>query len=214
MATLPTGAAADHFRATAPKYMRLFMRDFDASDLDAAAVFGNAGYESLGFTALQEIKPVVKGSKGGFGWFQWTGPRRRAFEAYCERNKLTPSSDDANYKFLFVELTGTESGSMAKLKAAKTLDGKTEAFEKAFERAGVKAYEKRKQWAALALDALRKAAEPQEPPPATPTPAEPPLPPTGDPDAQGEGFQISWRKVGLIAAIVLTGVWVFFNFIA
>lgn len=145
----------ENFSSIAPKYMVQFMNDFDCNDLDASAVFGNAGYESLGFTKLQEIKPVVKGSRGGYGWFQWTGPRRKAFEAYCKRNDLDPSSNDANYKFLFVELTTTEKHALPKLKAAKTLGDKVIAFEESFERAGVKRYPERIKWAQIAFDALQ-----------------------------------------------------------
>ena len=177
-----------HFRSVAPKYMRLFMSDFDASELDAAAVFGNFGYECAGFTKLQEMKPVVKGSKGGYGWPQWTADRRRAYEAYCRRNNLDPASDEANYAYVFVELTGPEKHAIPKLKRAKTLKGKVEAFEKAFERAGVKAYAKRLKWAEIALDALRSA-------PATPIPAEPVLPRTDDPPAKEPWFTLIVRVV-------------------
>jgi hypothetical protein len=134
--------------------MLMFMKDFTCTEEDAAAVFGNAGYESLGFTTLQEIKPTVKGSRGGYGWFQWTGPRRKEFEAYCSRNNLNPSSNDANYKFLFLELTSTEKKAIDALKSKIDLDNKVIAFEKSFERAGVKAYAKRQEWARTALQAL------------------------------------------------------------
>jgi hypothetical protein len=186
-------AAETHFRAVAPKYMRLFMEDFAAGPLDAAAVFGNGGYESLGFTKLQEMKPTVAGSRGGWGWFQWTGPRRKAFEAYCRRNNLDPASDDANYKFLFVELIGSEKGAIPKLKAAKTLEEKVKAFELGFERAGVKAYPKRLHWAEIALDALEAA--PAKPKPA-PKPAEP------APEPAGDRWEIDWKRVGIAAALV------------
>lgn len=163
----------ENFKSIAPKYMVQFMADFDATDLDAAAVFGNAGYESLGFTKLQEIKPVVKGSRGGYGWFQWTGPRRVAYENYCKRNGLDPSAHDSNYKWLFVELTTTEKAALPKLKAAKTLETKTKAFENAFERAGVKAYTKRYEWARIAQEALKEyqATTPPEVPVKAPTEA-------------------------------------------
>ena len=144
----------ENFKKVAPPYMVLLKKDFGFSNEDVAAVFGNAGYESLGFTALQEIKPVVAGSKGGYGWFQWTGPRRKEFEAYCKRNNLSPSSNDANYKFLFVELSTTEKKAVDAVKSKVDLDNKVIAFEKSFERAGVKAYAKRQEWARIALQAL------------------------------------------------------------
>jgi len=173
----------DNFKSVVPKYMKLLMKDFNLTKLDAAAVFGNAGYESLGFTLLQELEPVVKGSRGGFGWFQWTGPRRREFEAYCKRNKLDPRSNEANYKFLFVELTTTEKRALTKLKAVNSLEDKTIAFEDSFERAGVKKYPERVKWAKIALAAYEASEAipiPKEPPKARtvepPAPVSPPKP--------------------------------------
>src|SRR4051812_293038 len=111
-----------HFRATAPAYMRKLVADFPSLDLqDAAAIFGNLGHESLGFTRLQEISPTVKGSKGGYGWAQWTGPRRRAFEAWCKKHGKDPAADATNYAYLYLELKGlegTESGVIGKVSAA------------------------------------------------------------------------------------------------
>ena len=141
------------FIAKVPALMREFMVDFDCTKEDAAAVFGNAGHESGGFTQMQEIKPTVAGSRGGSGWFQWTGPRRRAFEAYCDRNNLSPTSDKANYGFLWRELHGDERAAIPRLKAAKTLRDKVVAFELGFERAGIKHYDSRVKWANLALGA-------------------------------------------------------------
>lgn len=147
----------DHFKKVAPKYMRKLMMDFPELSLeDAAAIFGNAGHESGGFTILQEIKPTVAGSRGGWGWMQWTGPRRKAFEAYAKRTGKDLSADDTNYDYLFLELKGIEGSEKAAIPntiKAKGLDAKVEAFEKSFLRAGVKHYPKRKQWAKIALDA-------------------------------------------------------------
>lgn len=151
--------AEQTFRAKAPGIMAQLVRDFSITPEDAAAIVGNLGHESLGFTAMQEFKPVVEGSRGGWGWAQWTGPRRRAFEAYCARTGKDPASDEANYAYLFLELKGiegTEGKALGKLKAAKGLDAKVEAFEKAFLRAGVKHYNSRKQWAYIAMDQFRK----------------------------------------------------------
>lgn len=164
------------FREKVPALMRRFMADFDCTAEDAAAVFGNAGHESGGFRLLQELKPTVPGSRGGYGWFQWTGPRRRAFEAYCQRNGLNPASDDANYKFLWVELHGDEKAALPKLRAAQGLYEKVVAFELGYERAGVKHYPSRLQWARKALDAYQKA---KDAPPATKPPVKPKPEPSG-----------------------------------
>ena len=154
-------------------YFKLFMKDFDASPLDAAAVFGNGGYESNGFSSLQEVKPTVKGSKGGYGLFQWTGPRRRAFEAYCKKYDLDPTNLDTNYKFLFVELNSTEKHALPKLKAATTLADKVIAFEEAYERAGVKRYPERQKWAQAVLEAYEASLVKVEPIKEEPAPIPP-----------------------------------------
>lgn len=169
------------FRAKAPGIMAKLLSDFPIAVEDAAAIVGNAGHESLGFTALQEFKPVVAGSRGGWGWMQWTGPRRRAFEAYCKRTGKDPASDEANYAWLFLELKGiegTEGRALAKTVAADGLNNKVEAFERAFLRAGVKHYDSRKQWAKIALDAWRKAGQPSELPPQDDVPHYPETPAT------------------------------------
>lgn len=169
--------AESTFRAKAPGIMAQLIRDFAITPEDAAAILGNLGHESAGLTILQEIKPTVAGSRGGYGWAQWTGPRRRAYEAYCKRTGKDPASDEANYAYLYVELKGiegSEKAAIGKLKAAKGLDAKVEAFEKAFLRAGVKHYPSRKQWAAVAMDAWRKASGTTVAPNPTPIPPEEP----------------------------------------
>lgn len=185
-------ATEAHFSEVAPKYMAMLLADFPRlNKLDAAAVFGNAGHESKGLTDDQEDKPTVKGSRGGLNWMQWTGPRRRAMEAYCKRNNLDPNSDTAAYKWLFVELKGDEKKAIDALRAAVTLEDKVIAFEKAFLRAGVKHYPERLRWARIALAAYEDRAHveavPDIPAPEVlPTDAE--TPPTG--------------LLGLVAAIL------------
>ncbi len=157
------------FRAKAPGIMKKLMRDFPISVEDAAAILGNLGHESGGLSALQELKPTVKGSRGGYGWAQWTGPRRRAFEAWCKSSGLTPSSDEANYGYLLVELKGEQKAAITAVKKATGLKAKVEAFEKIFERAGVKHYPERLKWAQRALAAF--AAPVVSKPAAKPKPA-------------------------------------------
>lgn len=144
------------FVTKAPKVMSDLMRDLpQLSDEDAAAIVGNLGHESGGFATLQEIVPTVKGSRGGYGWAQWTGPRRKAFEAWCASVGLSPASDAANYGFLLVELRGTEKRAIPAVMKAAGLEAKVKAFELAFERAGVKHYPSRNSYAAQALAAFR-----------------------------------------------------------
>lgn len=194
------------FRAKAPGIMAKLLSDFPIGVEDAAAIMGNAGHESKGLTDDQEDKPTVPGSRGGLNWMQWTGPRRRAMEAYCARNKLDPNSDAAAYKWLFLELKGiegTEGKAIAKTVAAKTLDDKVVAFEKAFLRAGVKHYESRKQWARIAMDAWKKAGNPASLPtqPDVPTYPQPePAPSTSKP-ARGRFVLIAVLLLAAVAAV-------------
>lgn len=165
----------DLFRAKAPGVMRQLIADFALTTADAAAVLGNIGHECAGFTLMQE--QGVK-TKGGYGWAQWTGPRRTAYESYCKRSGKSPDGDDANYAYLFVELTTTESSAIPAVKAASTLQSKVIAFEMHFERAGVKNYTSRLRYANVALEALAAAAAPAKPIPFPPLPKPLPIPST------------------------------------
>jgi hypothetical protein len=153
------------FDLVVKKYMPRLMIEFDLELKDAAAVFGNGGHESGGFKTLQEISPTIKGSAGGYGWFQWTGPRRRAFNAFCKKYGLNPASDEANYGFLVYELKTTERAALKALRDAPTLKAKVIKFELAFERAGVKHYPSRQQYAARAVEvynsSLRQKTSPK-----------------------------------------------------
>lgn len=110
---------------------------------DITAIIANAAWESGRFKQLQEVSPLVKGSAGGYGFMQWTGPRRRAFMAWCEHEELAPSSYSANVGFAIYELKTSERGALGKLRSAKGLDAKVHAFERAFLRAGIPHTEKR-----------------------------------------------------------------------
>lgn len=152
------------FQQKAPIFMRRLMDDFGFSAEDAAAVMGNAGHESGGLTLFQESKPTVKGSRGGWGWFQWTGPRRKAFEAWCARKGFDLKEDEAQYSFLYRELKGAEKKAVPATKNAIGLDAKVKAFESNYERAGVKHYPSRLTWAQRALKAFQSTAAAAKPP--------------------------------------------------
>jgi hypothetical protein len=204
------------FRAKAPGIMAKLLSDFPFGVEDAAAILGNIGHECAGFTAMQEYKPVVKGSKGGWGWPQWTGPRRRAFEAYCKRTGKDPASDDANYAYLFIELKGIEGSERAAIPrtvAAKGLDAKVIAFELAFLRAGVKRYPERQRWARIALDAWQKAGRPASLPPQDDIPHHPEpstIPVSDKHEAKPKGSGPSWIALAIILFIALAVAGAFF----
>lgn len=95
----------EDFNLIAPRLFKDLKKDFEFSDTQAAAFVGNLAVETDQFKTLQEYKPTVKGSRGGYGFAQWTGPRRVAYEKFAKDNKLDPSSYEANYSFLKQELT-------------------------------------------------------------------------------------------------------------
>jgi hypothetical protein len=167
------------YKEWAPRMVGELIEDFDLKDFQAAGIVGNAGGESKGFTQMQELKPTVAGSRGGLGGFQWTGPRRVAFEAWLKRKGWTAHDYEANYSFLFRELTSTERATIPAVAAATTIEEATKAFMVKFERPGVPHYEGRVSWAqeALKLYRAKKAAEPAvvEPEPA-PLPEPEPAP--------------------------------------
>lgn len=145
------------FTDKAPKIMAQLMKEFNLLPEDAAAILGNLGHESGGFKFLQEKKPLIPGSKGGYGWAQWTGPRRNQYEKYCAQFKIDPMSDQANYGFLVQELKTTEAQAIPAVKSAVGLSNKVKAFENSFERAGVKSYDSRTNYAKQALTAYNTA---------------------------------------------------------
>jgi Phage tail lysozyme len=162
--------AYEYFNKWAPWMMEKLQADFKISLESSAAIVGNGGHESGGFKSLQEIKPMVAGSRGGYGVMQWTGPRRRLYEGYCQRNNLDPKDMKTNYAFLFVELTGAEGKDgrvIQKVEAAKSLEAKVDVFMKEFLRPGIPHLPERIVWAKRALNAWAsyKPTEPVQPSP-------------------------------------------------
>lgn len=143
------------FISKAPVVMERLMNDFGLKDYEAAGVLGNIGHECGGFNVMLEVKP--KSGRGGLGWCQWTGPRRLSFEAFCAQTGFTSDSDEANYGYLRKELqTNPYKGSIASLHEATTLAQAVRNFERIFEAAGTKLYDRRERWATLALGAFAR----------------------------------------------------------
>jgi hypothetical protein len=80
--------------------------DFSLQPFQAAGIVGNLGFESAGFTKLHEIGQPE--GLGGYGWGQWTGPRRVTFLQFAAQLGLDWRSDEANYGYLMAELRGSQ----------------------------------------------------------------------------------------------------------
>jgi hypothetical protein len=114
---------------------RDLMATFGLTGIQAAGVVGNLDHESAGFKSLQEIKPLIAGSRGGYGYAQWTGPRRRSFEAWVQEHGLDARSYAANLGFLKHELTNTEERRvLPRLRKARTVEDATRIFSGSSER--------------------------------------------------------------------------------
>jgi hypothetical protein len=121
------------FRQKATAIMRDLKRDLGLSEVQAAGILGNIGVECAGFRLLQEQHPL-KGGRGGWGWCQWTGPRRKAFEQWATERNLDYSSDDANYGYLLRELQGAYADSIRSLRQAQIVEVATRDFMNTFEK--------------------------------------------------------------------------------
>lgn len=152
------------FDSLAPRIMDDLQRDFGLTRFQAAGIVGNLAHESAGFTEMQELRPVVPGSRGGYGWMQWTGPRRRQFEAWVAERGLDINSYEANYGFMVHELRTTERRSLEALRRTRNADEATIVFEDKNLRAGVVNNESRLKYTDRALEADRRRAT-------TPSPA-------------------------------------------
>lgn len=68
----------------------------------------NAKDESGLRTDINEIAPLVPGSRGGFGLMQWTGPRRVALEQEAARRGVDPSDLQLQLDTIVSEMQGPE----------------------------------------------------------------------------------------------------------
>lgn len=139
------------------KYVPRMMKDFEIQDFHAFGIFGNMGTETGGFKYMQEIKPVVKGSRGGCGWSMWTGPRRKKFEAWAKEKGMDINADETNYQFLVHETLTDEWKSLAQLRKTTTLEAATETWMLLNLRPGIPHLEDRIKWARKAADAFKSS---------------------------------------------------------
>lgn len=149
----------DTWRNLAPSVIQRLSRDLNITPQQAAGIVGQLGHESAGLQAINEYKPVVPGSRGGFGWAQWTGPRRRQFEAWAKDQGLDVKDPEANYGFLVHELTNTwEKRALDAVRAAPDAISAGRAFTDTFLRPGTPAYKSRDSWVERALNFISPPA--------------------------------------------------------
>lgn len=121
--------------------------DLGLTPAQAAGFVGNFAVETGNFKHMQELNPTVKGSRGGWGWAQWTGPRRRQFEKFAMERHLPLDSYEAQYGFLKYELLGPERAALERVKQTSDPYAAALAVMQHYERPGVPHASKRTEWA-------------------------------------------------------------------
>lgn len=141
---LKTTTASSPDQGVGQRLVTDLMADFGLSRGAAAGVVGSLAHESADFKIMQEIEPTVPGSRGGYGYAQWTGPRRKEFESWVEAEGLDIDSYEANYGNLKRELLNTSEGKVVdKLKGLEDAGEAARVFTSTFLRPGIVAMDSR-----------------------------------------------------------------------
>lgn len=117
--------------------------DRGMSPHQAKGVAANMIAESRLDTGINEIAPLVKGSRGGYGLNQWTGPRRRAIEAEAARRGVALDDLDFQLDYTMYELQGPESRAWKSLQGAQTAEEAARIYSEQFLRPGIPHLESR-----------------------------------------------------------------------
>ena len=127
----------------------------------AVGVAGNMAVESDGFkTDVNEYAPIVPGSRGGYGLNQWTGPRRRQFEAFANERGVKASDLDTQLDFTVWELRNSEKRAGDALMQAGTHQDAARIYSEKFLRPGIPHLDRR----IAEADALYNGGYSQQPP--------------------------------------------------
>lgn len=145
----------------APRFIADLVHDFGLTPEQAAGFVGNFAAESDYFRDIVEDGAIARGWAGGTGFAQWTGPRRRLFEAWLKKKGFKADSYEGNYSYLFRELKGIEKGAnhayvIPIVKAAASVRDAAYRVAKYFERPKVINLEPRAKRAQEALELYRK----------------------------------------------------------
>lgn len=103
----------------------------------AIGIVANMIAESGLNPGINEISPTVAGSRGGYGLNQWTGPRRRQFEAFAKDRGASLSDVDTQLDFTVWELANTEKAAGSALASTKTPEEAARVYSERFLRPGI-----------------------------------------------------------------------------
>lgn len=129
---------------TAFKLIDDLKSNYNMTTEQAAGFVGNLWHETGGFKFMQELKPTIKGSKGGLAFAQWTGPRRTQFENLLEElGDLPADSYEGNWAMITEEFDTTERGALNKILEATTVEDAATTTSKFYLRPGKPMLDKR-----------------------------------------------------------------------
>ena len=103
----------------------------------AQGMAANMMAESRLDPGINEIAPLVPGSRGGWGLNQWTGPRRRQFEAFAQERGVGFDDLDTQLDFTLWELQNTERGAWNALQGAQDPREAARIYSEQFLRPGI-----------------------------------------------------------------------------
>lgn len=103
----------------------------------ARGIIPNMQAESGLNTGINEVAPVVPGSRGGYGLNQWTGPRRVQYEDFAAQRGADPSDLNTQLDFTVWELHNTEKSAGDALFAAPDAATAARIYETRYLRPGV-----------------------------------------------------------------------------
>ena len=131
-AAAPSGDSAD---MESRIYQGLVQRGMP--DHVARGAIANKIAESRLDPGINEANPIVPGSRGGFGLNQWTGPRRRAYEAFAQQRGVPVDDLDTQLDFTMHEMEGPESAAWKALLGTQTAEEAARVYSDRFLRPGI-----------------------------------------------------------------------------
>lgn len=130
-AVLAIYAGAAQAETIPERLMHDLQHNFDLLDFQAAGIVGGLARETGNFRYIQEINPVIKGSRGGIGYAQWTGDRRVAFETWASED-ADLTSYEVNYGYLAEEFRGPYASVIERLRETEDVEEAATVFMKRY----------------------------------------------------------------------------------
>lgn len=134
------GVPAAPLPQTTSDAQEYYIREFGKRGLSrpvSEGIVAGMGSESGLNPSINERNPTVPGSRGGFGLYQLTGPRRIAFERWASENGKNVNDDQAQIDFMMTEFAGPERKAYDALIQAPDAQSAATIFTDQFLRPGV-----------------------------------------------------------------------------